>query len=525
MRCLQTVVSSCIVVGLTVAAGCSKVEETATNAVPPTPVSQATPVPAAAPANNGGYGDAYNGGEAQVEYKGPNASYGDSYGTSTDAEYKGTDSGYGDTTVSNDSNYGGSSSGYGEATIKYDPPLTLIAAAGKAFDQGNTELAVRFAKAAAFVAPADRASVAEAVRWSSTSQQPELISQVAVGITVDAPDGLTEYNPIYTTEASAATSDASGYGSDPYGSGYGAPAPKARVSEKKKNAAVVSYTDRSSQYFSTELEKAAGLMASELILFMNAEHKSGTWAPLFAEKEVAYTEPKSSGGSGGGGYGDSYGSDYGSSYGGSDYGGSTQILPAKDDPLVAKLKEPTNPRVAAELVYIGSGKLPELVKRAKEAGIPALVIFECEVKANRRINFIMHECQAKLIHVDSGKPVGTSKKLENRDVAERYADGDKDVVKDAMNLVLEKLKAAVALKEMPTALTPELIKSKRLPNLVSDESRDKLDRLFEVLLWHERKLLSDQDYQSACESILGQTGSTLANGTEEERMKIVIDLI
>ncbi len=501
----------------------------------------------------GGYGDNYGGAGGQ-EYGGAGGGYGAGYGDSSGSSgYGGANSGYGGS--SGDSGYGGSDGGYGGSGGGYGgssgnaskpaAPLTWMEASTKAFEKGNEVLAIRFAKAAALASSEDATKVVEAVRWSNISQQPEMLTQVAVGYEIDVPEDIKEYNPIYygrMVSENGSSGGSYGGGGDSYGgtdSGYGGGQGTAARKSKSSSKEKVDYIKDTSRYFHTELEKAAGLMATELIDFMQTAHAEGAWIPLFAGTKVEIKSPdkleSSSGGSGdgyGGGYGGSGsggyggGSDYGSGYGGGDSYGGGQSAPATKDPLADKIKDPEHARIAAGLHYIGSGKTGELVKKAKEANYQALVVYQIVVKPNRRTNYTQNECSAKLYNLNTGKVVATCRALVNDDVAEQIAKGKETFVKDAMAKLTDTTKKGLSLNpELPAAITAEIIKAKRLPTLVGDESGDKLDRVFELYFWKTKGLLTEADFQAACESILGEDGTKLAVGTSEEKTAVLTDLL
>lgn len=486
--------------------------------------------------------ESYSGGESGSgsSYQGSDGGYGSDYGGGGD-DYNGGNSGYGSDYGGGGSDYGGGGSdygsdygsgGYGSApAAPPEPPLTLTTASEKAFDQGNGKLAARLAKASAFADEAARAKVIEATRWSMLTKQPELLHHIAVGCEIDAAADLKELNPIFWGVMAESSGQSEGYGSE-YGGGGGKPV---------KTRSYVSYTFDASTKFHTDLEKSAGLMGTELLKLAVSMHSQGELMPLFAERavEVKLPEkpkaPQGGGGSGYGsgydsGYGDSgggYGSDYGSSYGSSYGGGSAAAAaPPAADPLKAKLADPAMPRIAPGLHYVGTGKTIELLKKADEAGYPLLVVYEVTAKVNMRVKYTKNECRAKLFLVPTGKAIAATRTLENKDVAEKTADGKETYVEDAMKPIFEKLQEGLSLKPIPESLTPELIVENRLPTLASDASLDRLDRLFELLLWREKGMLTDEQYKNACEAVLGnEQAEVLLSGSAEEKQSLLLDLI
>jgi hypothetical protein len=511
--------------------GCSKKEEDKAPEIKPNPVSTTTapaPAPEAAPAatatsssssgsggGSGGYGSGYGSSQGQSGMVG--ATYGAGYGTSGNSS--GPSGGYG-------SGYGAPGGG---APPKELPPLTWMEAANKAFEKGNEIQATRFAKAAAILNTEDSSKIMESVRWSSAASRPELLTQIAVGLEVEAPKNVTEYNPIYY---GIMDEPGGGGGSGGYGASYGSSGGQ----KPKKQKPTVRYEKAAAKEFQTELEKAAGLMATELLTSMNSAHSDGAWIPLFADKTVELKVPKkpekSSGGSGygggpqgGGGYGSSYGAGYGSGGYGGGYGGNSAPIPAKNDLLQQKLEDPKDARLVPGLHYIGTGKSTELVKKAEESGYSTLIIFNVVVKENRRAQYIQNECEAKLWDLKKKKLISVSKSLKNNEVAKDMAEGKEDVVQLAMAKFLEQVRAKSLSTEIPPAIDADMIKKNRLPTLTDDTTMSGLDRLFEAYYWKSKGMLADQDYQLVAEKVLGDSAAKLSTGTEEERKEILLGLM
>jgi hypothetical protein len=515
-------------------------------AAPTTPA--ATPVSTTAPTTaptgggggyggaSGGYGSNYGGPSSSGGYGGAGGGYGSGYTGSSDSQggYGGAGGGYGSSYGgggSGMSNYGGASGGYAPGGATQEPVqvelLSFMGAAEQAFDKGNEQLATRFAKASVFLNQENSDKVTQAVRWSNTTKQPELLMQVAVGYQVDAPEGLKELNPIsYSKVAVDSYFDTTRF----------------KESSNKK----VFYPKDTSQYFHTDLEKAAGLMASELLSRMCDTHATGSWIPLFADREVKVEKPikpepsAAGGGYGGAGYGGaSYGSsygggsgpNYGSSYGagyGASYGGGAAPAnaPQIEDPLLAKIIDAPYKRIAPGLYYFGQGKTMELVKKAKEEGFAAMIVYEIVAKPSRKLDFTDHDCKGKLFHVPSAKLVTASKAMNNKDVADAMSEGKDDVVTKAMVKVLDDMINGLKWNdEMFGKITADVIKSNRLPALTDDASKNTLDRIFEVHFWKSKGFLDDAEYAAALEKILGENGKILATGTEDEKKPILINLI
>jgi hypothetical protein len=177
------------------------------------------------------------------------------------------------------------------------------------------------------------------------------------------------------------------------------------------------------------------------------------------------------------------------------------------------------------LSFIGTEESAnDLIKRANKQGFDSLILFEVEVKANAR-GIVNNDARIRLIDLKDLKSARNynGKKLNNIQVA-REAKGE-DSVESSVNMVIKKAREHFALQEMPAALSAEIVKTKRLPALVKDKDRSKLDLLSEVNLYFSMGLIDAAEKQDAFEGILGADGRTLATGTEDERKEILDRLV
>lgn len=178
------------------------------------------------------------------------------------------------------------------------------------------------------------------------------------------------------------------------------------------------------------------------------------------------------------------------------------------------------------LAFIGVDESNDLIKKASSLGFDALIVYEVEVKLNRVNGVINNDGRVRLIDLKDPKSKRSysGSKLNNVQVARDIEKGDKPI-DSVVKMVIKKTRENFALQEMPSALTAEIIKTKRLPTLVSDRERSKIELLSEVNLYYSMGLIDSSDKTAAFEKILGPDGNALATGGEEEKLKILEKLI
>ena len=103
------------------------------------------------------------------------------------------------------------------------------------------------------------------------------------------------------------------------------------------------------------------------------------------------------------------------------------------------------------------------------------------------------------------------------------ASGDDEVVK-ATDKFLAQFDSKVKLADMP-ALKPEHAKA-RLVQVLSNTKLGKLEKLFEVSLYHSMKLITDDEKLTACLIVMeGSEGESVANGRPEDKQAVLDTLL
>ena len=82
----------------------------------------------------------------------------------------------------------------------------------------------------------------------------------------------------------------------------------------------------------------------------------------------------------------------------------------------------------------------------------------------------------------------------------------------------------VKIGDMP-ALKPEHAKA-QLVRVLSNTKMGKLEKLFEVSLYHSMKLITDEDKLTACLIVMeGSEGESVANGRPEDKQAVLDALL
>ncbi|MFN8742215.1 MAG: hypothetical protein ACK5YR_19985 [Pirellula sp.] len=166
------------------------------------------------------------------------------------------------------------------------PPkkLTFEERSKIAFQAGNTTRAYDLAYAHSLMSPdSDAMKVAAAYRVAPTKSSPSLGIQVAVGLSLEKPDGLTDLKPIGTDWQSITGSGGSPGGGP--GAGMGAPG-MGGIGMGGIGMPGMGGAQTSTSAGSKALTDAAGSLATDFIDAFKEEHSEGKWSLFFKDEEL-----------------------------------------------------------------------------------------------------------------------------------------------------------------------------------------------------------------------------------------------
>ena len=360
----------------------------------------------------------------------------------------------------------------------------------------------------------------EQMKWSPLRKRPALGVRIAVGVDLDAPSDLSDYRPIGSKQNLPG-----GGNSTFYDSGGGATLSALNRGQSQFSAGSGPVTGLKT------LETTAGEMGKYLVRKTQDLFETGDLGTVFnglddlvvagsADTGGAQTGTMGSSGYPGGGAPPpgSFGGGEGDSVGSA--GGSLPGAPAQ--PAAGQSKSPVRTnhnRLTPGLTFLGSATTKDLQRKAEKEGFDVLIVFEVKVSQNKRSNMISNTCRAKVYGTGDGKVLMSSKELNNLEVQKKSVDEE---VEKALNPLMTRLKDAIAVKDIPSAITADIIKSKRLATLTSDKAIPVLDSLTELKFWRYKEFLNDEELEAAYGSILSAADAKkLVSGSEDERIAVM----
>ena len=195
---------------------------------------------------------------------------------------------------------------------------------------------------------------------------------------------------------------------------------------------------------------------------------------------------------------------------------------------VGKLPAGSSP-LAPCLTFIGVDEASKLMKKAVQEGYDGLMLFEVTVGMNNVIQKVTNDTLIRVVQpslvAKDVKRVYVSNSINNIQFAKSQAKGDADGLEDIVEKTVKMTKEGLSLQPIPAGLTPELIASKRIPSLASDNETSVIDRLSEVNFYYYKGFIDENQKAEAFEQIASQAGRSLAMGTEAEKRTAVEKLL
>jgi hypothetical protein len=187
----------------------------------------------------------------------------------------------------------------------------------------------------------------------------------------------------------------------------------------------------------------------------------------------------------------------------------------------------TMPMWIPAVVYLGEGASSnDLLPMARADGLDLLIHFDVVLKEGRAIQGRAAEVQnisrCRLIQVDTGKTIVTSKGMDNREAAQLAAagrSGEKAYVEDQLASLLAVVDQKVKATELPP-LTAEVAR-KRVASLMQRTATPSLRTLAEVRLFQALGLIDDAEVEIAFEIIGGPEALMILHGPQKEKLAMV----
>ena len=203
------------------------------------------------------------------------------------------------------------------------------------------------------------------------------------------------------------------------------------------------------------------------------------------------------------------------------FGGAGTAAPREPE-IIGKQFSANPKRLAPGLTYLGTGDTSDLIDQAAQEGYDCIVVFEVKVEKSR-VGVVQNNCKAKLYRAGEKKSIAVSDELNNVDVSKKMQKGEDDVIKKSMNRFLNKLDEAVALGDLPSAISQEAFKKSRLPTLESKGGKNPLATLAELKFWASKGFLTPEELSSAFTKVASSDAAGKLLGSDADARKSVLD--
>jgi hypothetical protein len=418
--------------------------------------------------------------------------------------------------------YSGGPGGPGGGAVQEKVPEGFDGKAQLAFRRGKEKDAMQFLYAQALTTDAGAESILPGIRWVGGLRQPTLAVRWGVGFVVTAPPNFPgDPKPVGSQQKiptrggnrgdGAGGNEGFGGGDEGYGAagggdeGYGAEGGGGSNSLLSKGAGelgdklAAAYTERVMRGDFGDVLKKASEAGS-----------GGNRGNAYGEEDSEYGGGAGYGGPGGagpGGAGPGYGAKAGPEGAGAGGGGA------------AAASEVTQIKPGLSMLGIGTQK--ELIERAREDGIDAIVIIDMKLSMNRSTGLVTNDSTLALLDAKTQKKLHTTRKFNNLIIQKARAAGKEDSVDKELGKLFEAIDANFKMTDLPAGLTAERA-AQRVADLAAEQHDNPLPILAEARMYHAKGLLEESALFAAYEQILGvDFGRLLATGEEEDKKKVL----
>jgi hypothetical protein len=389
---------------------------------------------------------------------------------------------------------GGSAGGLGGA-VEEKIPDTLDGKAQLAFRRGKEKDALQFLYAHALTSDEGAENLLSTIRWVGGLRQPALAVRWGVGFVVTAPRNFNgDPKPVgshQTLPTRGGPRDGGG-GNEGYVGGGGETDYGGGDGGGGKNSL---------------LAKGAGELGEKLLAAYTERLMRGDFGEVLKNAADGRNQGNrgNRGAAGMEGYGGESGGAGASPGGGGDAAGAaaaTQVT-----------------QITAGLSMLGIGTQKELIDRAREDGIDAVVIIDVKLRVSPSNNLVTNESTIALLDAKTQKKLHTTKKFNNITIQQARADEKDDGVDKEFESLFEAVDANLKMADLPAGLNAD-IAAKRIDSLAAEKHDNPLPILVEAKMYHSKGLLDEAQLFAAYEKLLGvDSGRMLATGTEEDKVK------
>lgn len=376
------------------------------------------------------------------------------------------------------------------------------------FRRGREKDAMQYLYAHALTTDAGAESLLPTIRWVGGLKQPMLAVRWGVGFVVTAPRNFDgDPKPVGSTQKIPTRGEGNrggggnegyvgGGGEGEYGAGDGGGG-----GGGGKNSL---------------LSKKAGELGEKLTAAYTERLLRGDFGEVLKiamEAGSTGTRP-SAGGAGAYGYGGEGEGD------GADYSSGPQGPGGLGGPAAEAAAATEVTQIMTGLSMLGIGTQKELIDRAREDGIDAVVIIDMKLRVNPA-GLVTNESTIALLDAKTQKKLHTTKKFNNITIQKARAESKEDGVDKEFAALFEAIDANFKMTALPAGLTAD-IAARRVADLTAKKHDNPLPILVEARMYHSKGLLGESQLFAAYEQLLGvDFGRLLATGEEEDKKKVL----
>lgn len=169
--------------------------------------------------------------------------------------------------------------------------------------------------------------------------------------------------------------------------------------------------------------------------------------------------------------------------------------------------------------FVGSGIATQVIEKARASQIDLLVHFEVIAKPIQRSEESQYQARCRVVNVATGETLGASKLIDRREVtlAARRSNV-RAVVDELLEPALKALDAKGSVAQMP-ALTPQQALA-RIDTLLSSPTSSRMINLAEMVMFHQRGLIDEDQLQQAVYYAAGDDGLLLLYADYDQRREV-----
>jgi hypothetical protein len=173
------------------------------------------------------------------------------------------------------------------------------------------------------------------------------------------------------------------------------------------------------------------------------------------------------------------------------------------------------------LSMLGIGTKKELIDRAREDGIDAVVIIDMKLRVTAANGLVTNDSTIALLDAKTQTKFHMTKTFNNIKIQQARADSKEDGVDKELESLFAAIDAKFTMTALPTGLNAD-IAAKRVAALTAEKHDNPLPILVEAKMYHSKGLLDETQLFAAYEQLLGvDFGRLLATGSEEDKKKVL----